>query len=60
MPTGGKAKSHKKSGHKTPGELMAKSAEELRLMAGREGIPQSKNGVKFNKAQLARRLARHT
>lgn len=56
MPTGGKPK--KKSAHKSPSQLVnTKSLEQLQRMAKREGIPQSKDGDKFNKSQLARRIA---
>jgi hypothetical protein len=51
---GGKSK----KSHKSPSQLAnAKSLEQLKRMAKREGVPQSKDGHAFNKAQLARRIA---
>lgn len=50
---------HKKAAHHHK-PLTEKSVEQLRKLASRHGVPQSKDGEKFDKAQLVRRLhAKH-
>jgi hypothetical protein len=53
----GAKKAAKEGASETPSHLAErKTAQQLHHMAKAAGIPQSKNGDKFTKMQLARRL----